>query len=256
MVAQSGVIALYQGAAETGPRALGHRSILANPCDAQRARAAQRARQIPRGHSPAGADGDAGSGAGIFRTAARRRGCRLQRLQLHGADGAFEAAGPRKNSGRHSRRRHRPHPDRARRQTIPSPTPISRRSAAISASSCPSTPPSMSLARSRRPRSRRSIRYAAPRGSTSSCWWQATAKSMRPGMAASATAADSPAGTTNGKACRRPLSAEGISARARRSAIMRCRSPARPQFRAARFSRQAPDSRAGSRSPESATSPA
>jgi carbamoyltransferase len=33
MVAQSGVIALCQGAAETGPRALGHRSILANPCD-------------------------------------------------------------------------------------------------------------------------------------------------------------------------------------------------------------------------------
>jgi carbamoyltransferase len=35
VVAQNGVIALYQGAAETGPRALGHRSILANPCDAQ-----------------------------------------------------------------------------------------------------------------------------------------------------------------------------------------------------------------------------
>jgi carbamoyltransferase len=33
VVAQGGVIALYQGAAETGPRALGHRSILANPCD-------------------------------------------------------------------------------------------------------------------------------------------------------------------------------------------------------------------------------
>jgi carbamoyltransferase len=33
MVAQGGVIALCQGAAETGPRALGHRSILANPCD-------------------------------------------------------------------------------------------------------------------------------------------------------------------------------------------------------------------------------
>jgi carbamoyltransferase len=33
MVAQDGVIALHQGAAETGPRALGHRSILANPCD-------------------------------------------------------------------------------------------------------------------------------------------------------------------------------------------------------------------------------
>ncbi|MHC2437719.1 carbamoyltransferase [Bradyrhizobium sp. USDA 4451] len=35
MVAQGGVIAIYQGAAETGPRALGHRSILANPCDPQ-----------------------------------------------------------------------------------------------------------------------------------------------------------------------------------------------------------------------------
>jgi carbamoyltransferase len=32
-VAEGGVIALYQGSAETGPRALGHRSILANPCD-------------------------------------------------------------------------------------------------------------------------------------------------------------------------------------------------------------------------------
>jgi carbamoyltransferase len=32
-VAKSGIIALYQGAAETGPRALGHRSIFANPCD-------------------------------------------------------------------------------------------------------------------------------------------------------------------------------------------------------------------------------
>jgi carbamoyltransferase len=33
MVAQGGVIALFQGSAETGPRALGHRSIFANPCD-------------------------------------------------------------------------------------------------------------------------------------------------------------------------------------------------------------------------------
>jgi carbamoyltransferase len=33
MVAQGGIIALFQGAAETGPRSLGHRSILANPCD-------------------------------------------------------------------------------------------------------------------------------------------------------------------------------------------------------------------------------
>ena len=35
MVARGGVIALVQGAAETGPRALGHRSILANPCNPQ-----------------------------------------------------------------------------------------------------------------------------------------------------------------------------------------------------------------------------
>jgi carbamoyltransferase len=33
IVADGGIVALYQGAAETGPRALGHRSILANPCD-------------------------------------------------------------------------------------------------------------------------------------------------------------------------------------------------------------------------------
>jgi carbamoyltransferase len=32
-VARGGVIALYQGEGETGPRALGHRSILANPCN-------------------------------------------------------------------------------------------------------------------------------------------------------------------------------------------------------------------------------
>ena len=33
LVARGGVLGLYQGAAETGPRALGHRSILSNPCD-------------------------------------------------------------------------------------------------------------------------------------------------------------------------------------------------------------------------------
>lgn len=35
MVARGAVIALYQGPGETGPRALGHRSIFANPCDPQ-----------------------------------------------------------------------------------------------------------------------------------------------------------------------------------------------------------------------------
>ncbi len=33
MTSQNAIFALYQGAAETGPRALGHRSILANPCN-------------------------------------------------------------------------------------------------------------------------------------------------------------------------------------------------------------------------------
>ena len=33
VIASDGVLGLFQGAAETGPRALGHRSILANPCN-------------------------------------------------------------------------------------------------------------------------------------------------------------------------------------------------------------------------------
>jgi carbamoyltransferase len=33
IIAQDGVLGLFQGASETGPRALGHRSILANPCN-------------------------------------------------------------------------------------------------------------------------------------------------------------------------------------------------------------------------------
>lgn len=33
IIAEDGIVALYQGAGETGPRALGHRSILANPCN-------------------------------------------------------------------------------------------------------------------------------------------------------------------------------------------------------------------------------
>ena len=35
ITARDGVIAIFQGAAETGPRALGHRSIVANPCNAR-----------------------------------------------------------------------------------------------------------------------------------------------------------------------------------------------------------------------------
>ena len=32
-IARDGILGLFQGPAETGPRALGHRSILANPCN-------------------------------------------------------------------------------------------------------------------------------------------------------------------------------------------------------------------------------
>lgn len=35
LISQDAVIGLFQGAGETGPRALGHRSILANPCNAR-----------------------------------------------------------------------------------------------------------------------------------------------------------------------------------------------------------------------------
>jgi carbamoyltransferase len=54
-VARGGIIALFQGPAETGPRALGHRSILANPCDSEtRARLNERVkyREIIRPLAP------------------------------------------------------------------------------------------------------------------------------------------------------------------------------------------------------------
>jgi carbamoyltransferase len=35
ITARDGIVAIFQGAAETGPRALGHRSIIANPCNPQ-----------------------------------------------------------------------------------------------------------------------------------------------------------------------------------------------------------------------------
>ena len=80
VVAQNGVIALVSRRGRN--RAARARPSL-DPCKPVRSagtRAAQRAREIPRGDPPAGADGDAGSGAGIFRSARRRIRRRLQRL--------------------------------------------------------------------------------------------------------------------------------------------------------------------------------
>jgi hypothetical protein len=51
---------------------------------------------------------------------------------------------------------------------------------------------------SRRHRSRRSTRCAARKASTSCCRWVATARCLRPGTAANATAGDSRAGTPRG----------------------------------------------------------
>ncbi len=119
MVAQNGVIALYQGAGGDRPArarpSLDPGQSLQPRCTA----GVERARQIPRGHPPAGADGDARSGAAIFRAGAGRVRRRLQRLQLHGADGAFEAGRAREDPRRDSCRRHRPHPDRARGSRSP-----------------------------------------------------------------------------------------------------------------------------------------
>ena len=63
MVAQNGVIALYQGAGRDRTTRARPSLDLRQPLRSRGARAAQRARQIPRGDPPAGADGDAGSGA-------------------------------------------------------------------------------------------------------------------------------------------------------------------------------------------------
>jgi carbamoyltransferase len=38
ITARDGIIAIFQGPAETGPRALGHRSIVANPCNPRTSR--------------------------------------------------------------------------------------------------------------------------------------------------------------------------------------------------------------------------
>jgi carbamoyltransferase len=108
VIARNGVIALYQGAAETGPRALGHRSILANACDPRRGRL-----------------NGASNTAKAIRPWRRWRRWRPREnisiccralptpiTTLHGADRAIQAARAWQNPCRHPCRRHRPDPDR------------------------------------------------------------------------------------------------------------------------------------------------
>ena len=119
MVARNGIIALYQGAAETGPRALGHRSIFANPCDAQAREALNervKYREAIRPLAPMATLEAAQQYFDLHRGRFRRR---LQRLQLHGSDRAIEAGRARQDSGGDSRRRHRADPDRARGRRSP-----------------------------------------------------------------------------------------------------------------------------------------
>ena len=93
MVARDGVIALYQGAAETGPRALGHRSIFANPCDPEPRERLNERVKYREAIRPLAPMATLDAARAIFRAASGRVRRRLQRLQLHGADGAIEAGG-------------------------------------------------------------------------------------------------------------------------------------------------------------------
>ncbi len=178
IVAQSGVIALYQGAAETGPRALGHRSILANPCDPDaRERLNERVkyREAIRPLAPmatleaaqhyfdllpGAADADYNAYNYMVLTAQSKPHARDKIPAVIHADG----------TGR------------------------------IQIVRADDTPPSMSPVRSHRRRARRSIPCAGRKASMSCYWSQTTAQSMPPGTAASATAAGLPAGSRNGRA--------------------------------------------------------
>ena len=67
--AQDGVIGLFQGAAETGPRALGHRSILANPCNPTRRERLNRLVKFREPFRPLAPMAHAGGRASLVRTA-------------------------------------------------------------------------------------------------------------------------------------------------------------------------------------------
>ena len=73
MMAQNGVIALYQGAAETGPRALGHRSIFANPCDPQARERLNERVKYREAIRPLAPMATLEAAQGIFRSASRAR---------------------------------------------------------------------------------------------------------------------------------------------------------------------------------------
>ena len=105
VLADDGVVAWFQGRREYGPRALGHRSLLADPRQRGQPGAAQR-RQGPRAVPAGRADGPGRAGRRDLRRrpaaqpvhAVRRTTCRA----------GWRGPDP----GRRARRRHRPDPDR------------------------------------------------------------------------------------------------------------------------------------------------
>ncbi len=114
MTAQDAIFALYQGAAETGPRALGHRSILANPCNPKTRENLNARVKYREAIRPLAPMMTLEAAKQFFELSDGASDADLQRLQLHGAHSAREAGGACAHSIRRARRRDRPHPDRAR----------------------------------------------------------------------------------------------------------------------------------------------
>ena len=256
MVAQSGVIALYQGAAETGPRALGHRSILANPCDAQaRERLNERVkyREAIRPLAPmatleaaqeyfellpGASDADYNAYNYMVLTARSKPHAREKIPAVIHADGTGRIQIVRaeddpltyaylKALGRHIG------------------VELSVNTSFNVAGPIAQTP-QQAIDTLRRSKGLDVVVLVAGDGEVHAAWHGGERDSGR--FTGWYAGMEEPGAGQ--------LSAERISARARRSTAARCRSPARPRSRAARSSRRARDSRAGSPSPESAASPA
>src|SRR5262249_10090389 len=114
LIAKDAVVGIYQGAAETGPRALGHRSILANPTNESTRRILNervKFRELIRPLAPMATPEAARLWFELSPRGERRR---LQRVQLHGPHVQCEAGSAREDPGRNPLRRHEPSADRAR----------------------------------------------------------------------------------------------------------------------------------------------
>ena len=95
-----GIVGIFQGAAETGPRALGHRSILANPANPKTLETLNRLVKFRELIRPLAPMATLAAAKKWFEPVTGRERRRFQRLQLHGADEPGEA--------RSLRRRFRP----------------------------------------------------------------------------------------------------------------------------------------------------